>query len=275
MIKAVLPDPNDRKTDTIPTRLFISVRSFLQAGVYLIAAILIGLSIVLAILNSYEEPRLKVFAWLMKKTTQSALLDEARCEGASLAFGRVLELGPGTGANFRCWANSTAISEWVGVDPNTFMSTAMDQEYSKFKLQFPTSMKWMRGENLDVPPSSFDSVVTTHVLCSVSSVDDILRQVDRALKPGGTFFFMEHVKADGSDRTGTIIQALSAPLFAILGNGCKFKPLWENMNNLKDWGYEVALIKFDSALGRYDPCRPHVRGHATKPKERQDYPHQN
>lgn len=36
-------------------------------------------------------------------------------------------------------------------------------------------------------------VVATHVLCSVDDIDAVLAQVSRALKPGGTYHFMEHV----------------------------------------------------------------------------------
>ena len=41
-------------------------------------------------------------------------------------------------------------------------------------------------------------VIETLVLCSVMDVDQSLREIHRVLKPGGTFCFLDHVKAPDS-----------------------------------------------------------------------------
>ena len=45
------------------------------------------------------------------------------------------------------------------------------------------------------PDSSFAAVIITLVLCSVQDQSAVLREVQRVLKPGGKFYFMEHVIA--------------------------------------------------------------------------------
>ncbi|NIV75570.1 MAG: methyltransferase domain-containing protein, partial [Gammaproteobacteria bacterium] len=45
------------------------------------------------------------------------------------------------------------------------------------------------------PAGSFDTVLTTHVLCSVSDQGAVLAEVRRVLRPGGRFLFLEHVAA--------------------------------------------------------------------------------
>jgi SAM-dependent methyltransferase len=40
-------------------------------------------------------------------------------------------------------------------------------------------------------------VVVAFVLCSVSSVEQTLREVGRVLRPGGTFVFVEHIPVCG------------------------------------------------------------------------------
>ncbi len=51
------------------------------------------------------------------------------------------------------------------------------------------------GESLPFPDSSFDTVAVTLVLCTVPDLAAVLREVDRVLKPGGRFLFLEHVRA--------------------------------------------------------------------------------
>ena len=61
-----------------------------------------------------------------------------------------------------------------------------------------------------IPDSSFDAVVITLVLCSVQSVAKTLSEVKRVLKPGGSYYFVEHVISPNSDSTlRTIQNALS------------------------------------------------------------------
>ena len=49
------------------------------------------------------------------------------------------------------------------------------------------------GESLPFADASFDTVVTTLVLCMVRDPDAVVREVRRVLRPGGAFFFYEHV----------------------------------------------------------------------------------
>lgn len=49
------------------------------------------------------------------------------------------------------------------------------------------------AESIPVADGAADHVMSTMVLCSVSSVPAVLREVRRILKRGGTFAFVEHV----------------------------------------------------------------------------------
>ena len=51
------------------------------------------------------------------------------------------------------------------------------------------------GESLPFPDDCFDTVALTLVLCTVPDPDAVLREVERVLKPGGRFLFLEHVRA--------------------------------------------------------------------------------
>ena len=48
------------------------------------------------------------------------------------------------------------------------------------------------AEALPFPDGSFDTVVTTLVLCSVENPETTLKQIRRVLAPGGSYLLMEH-----------------------------------------------------------------------------------
>jgi len=52
------------------------------------------------------------------------------------------------------------------------------------------------AEDLPFDDGSFDTVVSTLVLCGVSDQPRALREVRRVLRPGGRLIFVEHVRSD-------------------------------------------------------------------------------
>ena len=117
-----------------------------------------------------------------------------------------------------------------------------------------------------IEPESFDYVIGTHVLCSVPSVGDILQQVTRALKVGGVYLFYEHVQADKSTRALLrLVQDALSPIVLILGDGCRFRPLWNNLASKNEFpGFEVNLTKFDATVISFPVFQPHIIGQAVK-----------
>jgi len=75
------------------------------------------------------------------------------------------------------------------------------------------------AERIDLPDASADAVVSSLVLCSVSSLDGTLAEIKRVLRPGGRFVFLEHVAAP----PGTGLrraQKLIKPVWKFVGDGC-------------------------------------------------------
>ncbi len=56
------------------------------------------------------------------------------------------------------------------------------------------------GEQLSFDDASFDTVVTTLVLCMVGDLDKVIREARRVLRPGGSFYFYEHVQSHNPRR---------------------------------------------------------------------------
>ena len=122
----------------------------------------------------------------------------------------------------------------------------------------------MKGENIDVESESFDYVIGTHVLCSVDSVSEVLKQVSRALKLHGTYIFYEHVLSP-DDENLRWYQELFAPIFFYVGNGCKFRELWKDVS-----GETTHLPNFEVNVSHIIApvpmpiIKPHISGYAVK-----------
>jgi ubiquinone/menaquinone biosynthesis C-methylase UbiE len=108
------------------------------------------------------------------------------------AAGRVLEIGAGTGANLPHYNGS--IESLVVTEPEPPMlrrlqRAARDQAPTAQVLRAP-------AEDLPFEDNSFDTVVSTLVLCGVDDQPRALREARRVLRPGGRLLFLEHVRAD-------------------------------------------------------------------------------
>jgi ubiquinone/menaquinone biosynthesis C-methylase UbiE len=102
--------------------------------------------------------------------------------------GEVLEIGFGTGLNLAYYPPT--IHKITVVDKNPGMHELAErriQESGKLVKQYVLST-----ERLPMAANSFDSVVSTWTLCSIANVTQALQEIDRVLKPGGKFFFLEH-----------------------------------------------------------------------------------
>jgi ubiquinone/menaquinone biosynthesis C-methylase UbiE len=126
------------------------------------------------------------------------------------ASGDVLEVGGGTGANLAFYqpeARSLTITE-----PETAMVRRLER---RAREQAPQA-KILRAPAEDLPfeDGTFDVVVSTMVLCSVSDQPRALRQLRRVLRPGGQLLLIEHVRsgdpqlARHQDRMNWMCQAV-------------------------------------------------------------------
>lgn len=196
--------------------------------------------------------------------TYNAHMDSTRCGALSGVSGRVLELGPGPGSNFRCWGgNETKITEWVGVEPVSLFADVQSEEKRKYGIKFSTRSVWMKGENLDVDSASFDAVVGTHLLCSVDDPVVVFEQIERALKPGGSYFFLEHTLAPHNNYFVRFAQLLVSPILRIFGNGCRQRETLKYFtSNQTVSNFDVSLEIFDAPI--HMTMRPHIKGIATK-----------
>ncbi len=127
-------------------------------------------------------------------------LGETRSKLLSDASGRTLELGSGTGANLEHY--TSAVTELVMTEPDTHMAKRLrarldDERPSAAAVEVAE----VGAESLPFEDASFDTVVSTLVLCTVPDATAAVAEAHRVLKPGGRLLFIEHVRdADGTRR---------------------------------------------------------------------------
>ncbi|XP_029908354.1 methyltransferase-like protein 7A [Myripristis murdjan] len=191
-----------------------------------------------------------------KKKALFSGIAELKKPGRTLSL---LEIGCGTGTNFEFYPSECKIT---CVDPNPHFekflqkSMADSEQHLTFERFVVAS-----GEDMGVvEDESVDVVVCTLVLCSVSDVRQTLREVHRILKPGGAFFFLEHVVADPSTWT-YFFQHVLQPLWYYFGDGCYLtRSTWKD---LEAAGFsELKLTHTEGPL--IFLIRPHIVGHAVK-----------
>lgn len=111
------------------------------------------------------------------------------------ADGRVLEIGGGTGANLPFYDGN--VESLVVTEPEPQMLKRLQRNAHE---QAPLA-KVLRAPAEDLPfeDDSFDTVVSTLVLCGVDDQPRALREARRVLRPGGRLLFIEHVRSDDPD----------------------------------------------------------------------------
>jgi SAM-dependent methyltransferase len=129
--------------------------------------------------------------------------------------GRVVELGPGSGANF---PYLPTFIDWSGVEPNKELQQVL-RKRSDLPRMFAVHEPGF-NDSLPFLTKTIDHVICTFVLCSVNDPVKTLEETYRILKPGGTFRFMEHVAAP-SGTCACVLQNISTPFTKVLFGNCR------------------------------------------------------
>ncbi len=131
------------------------------------------------------------------------------------ADGRVLEIGAGTGLNL---PHYPATAQLTLTEPVAPMRHRLQERVRAAGRD--ADVVDARAEALPFADGSFDTVVSTLVLCTVDDPHDALREVRRVLRPGGQLVFIEHVRAAGSGGRAWWQDRLVRPWAAFAG-GCR------------------------------------------------------
>jgi SAM-dependent methyltransferase len=240
--------------------------SFIKVVSYLFFVVTLSLALALGYLRQNPEFRHRWFASVCTCLVSNQPEQHAiRCDLLKDVRGDVLELGPGPATNMECFEGKTSITSYTGIEPNIFLHEVFRNKTAHLSLPFPLELKTLEGEHSGLPDEKFDTVVFTHVLCSVHNATQVLAEVDRVLKPGGRVFFLEHI-ASPPGSWMRFFQKTIEPIWSIALDGCKFPDthlLLERFKNQGKEGFEVMYHFFDAPMP-LAIVKPHLMGHAVK-----------
>jgi SAM-dependent methyltransferase len=194
------------------------------------------------------DPMLWLGERLGMAARRRALLADAR--------GAVLEIGAGTGLNLPHYP--TGLEQLVLTEPGARIGTRID--LGRAPAGVDARLVRALAEDLPFPDASFDTVVSTLVLCTVADPRRALSEVARVLRPGGRLLFLEHVRADPGWRRR--LQGRSARAWAAFADGCRCdRPTLETLGDALTvesvsrgtWRGMPAIVKplvWGSASGR-------------------------
>lgn len=170
---------------------------------------------------------------------------------------KVVELGPGTGANFRYYHPGTIVT---AIEPNLMMHGKLRENAKRYGIKL--DIHTLQGEHLDLANESADAVVGTLVLCTVGNPQGVLREVYRVLRPGGKFLFIEHVGAPRGTLLRRIQELISRP-WKWFFEGCH--PDRDTALTLRAAGFsKIELEDFTILELSFNPITHHIAGIAIK-----------
>jgi len=189
----------------------------------------------------------------MMRGAERGFLGRLRDDLIGRARGRTLEVGAGTGANISRYRD---VEQLVLSEPEPAMVRRL---LAKLELAaVPVEVEEASAEELPFPDESFDTVVSTLVMCTVPDPTRALGEVRRVLRPGGRYLFLEH---GGSDDEGLARwQRRLDPLWTRVAGGCHLSRHAPQL--IGDAGFSISELE-EHAPKRTGPIKPFRLGVAT------------
>ena len=174
----------------------------------------------------------------------------------SHAGGRVVEIGGGTGTNLALYGS--AVDTLTVTEPEPPMLRRLERHAAEQAR--PITVVRAPAEDLPFDDDTFDTAVSTLVLCGVTDQARALRELRRVLRPGGRLIFIEHVRADDAglarfqDRVNRLNRFVS-------GCDCNRRTL----DAIRAAGFQVTTLESTTLTGAPRFVRPLIVGTATAP----------
>ncbi|KAK7496425.1 hypothetical protein BaRGS_00012347 [Batillaria attramentaria] len=206
----------------------------------------------------------RLSAWLMSKVMWRV---HARCsEEKRLLFRdfdkittqdergpHILEIGVGPGNNHTHFPRPSRMS---CIEPNSECKKYLEQNLRETRgVKLVQFVRGFAEDMLDFEDNTFDAVVCTFTLCTVRSLERALSEIKRVLKPGGVFFFMEHVAAPTSSWQRRAQDRLNV-IWPAMTDGCNLnRETWRfvqdagfSSTNFTHFSIKFRLISFKAGL---------------------------
>lgn len=172
------------------------------------------------------------------------------------ASGDVIEIGGGTGANIARYG--PGVRSLTVTEPEEPMMRRLQKRMGEQRPD--AKVLAAPAESLPFPDDSFDTAVSTLVLCTVADQPQALNELRRVLRPGGKLLFMEHVRSE--DAKVARLQDRMLGFNRKLACGCHCNR--ETLDGITAAGFRVTELQSDSIPGAPPWVRPLIVGVAQR-----------
>lgn len=172
--------------------------------------------------------------------------------------GRVVEVGAGSGANFRYYPAS--VSEVIAVEPERYLRERAQRAAAQAHVC--VSVEDGGADRLPGEAGAFDAGVVALVLCTVPDQRAALAELYRVIRPGGELRFYEHVV--GHSKWEARFQRLAdATFWPHLAGGCHLAR--DTTAGIEEAGFQIKMFeRFSYSPAPFLPPDPHVIGVARR-----------
>ena len=152
------------------------------------------------------------------------------------AHGKTLEIGIGTGKSLSDYPKGVSIT---GIDSSENMLKYARKRANGYN--HIDELLIMDAEDLRFPDTTFDTVVSSCVFCSINNPVKALKEIKRVCKSTGTVYLLEHVRSQ-KKVIGKIMDILNPISFKLYGDNINRK----TYDNLIKAGFETSQIEVEN-----------------------------
>lgn len=190
-----------------------------------------------------------------------AQLQQHNTEGKEMT---VLEIGCGPGGSLHMYPKDVPI-KLIAVEPNIYHRKYLEHNLTKYDNITLQDFIVCKAEHMEsIESNSLETVISTIVLCSVDDQADVVREIKRVLKPGGRFYFMEHVEGEPGTWLCWFQHLFNRP-WSVICDGCNI--VRDTASVIQGAGFaEVHIERFvaDKLNYIFYFVYPHISGYAVK-----------
>ncbi len=176
------------------------------------------------------------FPLLLDWSLRTPQFGACRRHALAPARGETLEIGFGTGLNLPYYPE--AVTRLTVVDSENMLQNRVEKRIAASPIQV-TRLQIDATKGLPFDDCSFDTVVTTLTLCTLSKTSPALAEIRRVLRSSGQYVFLEHGRSDDAETAQR--QDRFNPIQRIIASGC-------NLNRPMDQlilaaGFEIKSLE--------------------------------
>lgn len=182
-----------------------------------------------------------IFPWLVDTAMRNREVTRYRSLVVPRASGRVLEIGAGSGLNFRFYDKN--VEQLYALDPSQRLLEMAKRKGRDSAI--PITFLHHTGEAIPLDDQSIDTAVMTWTLCSIADPVTALREMRRVLKPKGKLLFAEHGLA--ADSGVQRWQNTLNPIWNRVSGGCNLNRRMDEL--IQSSGFRIVELDKSYAEG--------------------------